>query len=135
MIAPERVGGGEILDRFAAEGYRLWLADGEVRATGPAPPGEELRALAAENRDAFRAAVLCADPPPWLATLFDYYWRGVETPVKLTGTSGKTEVFMVSVSIKNICAAVAAEIGMPVLEWERIRPEVEEALGSWGGAA
>ncbi len=41
---------------------------------------------------------------------------------------------MVSVSIKNICAAVAAEIGMDPLRWEAIREEVEEALGSWEGA-
>ena len=130
MIAPESARGREVLDRFAAEGYRLWLADGQVRAAGPAPPGEELRALAAENRDRFRAAVLCAAPPPWLAKLFDYYWRGVETPVRLSDG-----VYVVSVSTKNIAAAVAAEIGMPVVEWPRIRPEVEEALGTWEGAA
>ena len=133
MIAPETAVGREVLDRFGEAGYTVWFADDEVRASGPAPPGEELRALAAENRDAFRAAVLCADPPPWLARLFDLYWSGHETPVRLTGTSGKTEVFMVSVSIKNICAAVAAEIGAPVLEWGRLRPEVEEALGCWRG--
>jgi hypothetical protein len=26
---------------------------------------------------------------------------------------------------------VAAEIGTPVIEWERLKPEVEEALGTW----
>jgi hypothetical protein len=41
---------------------------------------------------------------------------------------------MVSVSVENIAAAVAAEIGMNPLEWEAIREEVEEALGTWKGA-
>lgn len=41
---------------------------------------------------------------------------------------------MMSVSIKNIAAA-AAEVGMPVLEWERLLPEVEEALERWEGSA
>ena len=41
---------------------------------------------------------------------------------------------MVRVSVKNIAAAVAAEIGMDPLQWEKIRDEVEEALGSWDGA-
>jgi hypothetical protein len=53
-------------------------------------------------------------------------------PENLRG--GKTEVFLVTVSIKNICAAVAAEIGMPVLEWKGMLPEVEEALGMWEAA-
>ena len=57
------------------------------------------------------------------------------TTVRLTGARGKAEVFMVSVSIKNICAAVAAEIGVPVPEWARLRPKVEEVLEAWEGTA
>ncbi len=127
--------GVEVLSRFAEGGYSLALEGGEITATGPEPPAEELRALASENRDALKAAVLLASPPPWLSKLFRLYWSGHETPVRLTGTSGKAEVFLVSVSIKNIAAAVAAEVGAPVVEWERLRPEVEEALGTWKGAA
>ncbi len=128
--------GAEVLSRFAEGGYSLALKGGEIAASGPAPPSAELRALAGENRDALKAAVLLADPPAWLAKLFDLYWSGHETPVKLSGgPSAGVETYMVSVSIKNISAAVAAEIGAPVLEWERLRPEVEEALGSWKGAA
>jgi len=36
------------------------------------------------------------------------------------------------VSIENICAAVAAGIGMGPLQWEAIREEVEEALARRG---
>ena len=159
-IAPPATG-FEVFSRFEEAGYTLAIEGAEIRATGPAAPTEELRVLVERNRDALKAAVLLSDPPDWLSKLFDLYWSGHQTPVKMTiprnaGTQarldfgdqeeatpaypenlrgGKTEVFMVSVSIKNICAAVAAEIGVPVLEWERLRPEVEEALGVWEGAA
>ena len=116
-------------------GYVLAVEAGRLKVRGLRPPPPELGRAIAEERDALKARVLLASPPPWLAKLFRLYWSGHETPVRLTGTSGKAEVFMVSVSIKNIAAAVAAEVGMPVLEWERIRPEVEEALETWEGAA
>src|SRR5215210_8756578 len=122
--------GAEVLTRFEEAGYALALDGPAIRASGPVAPPEELRALADKNRDALKAAVLLADPPPWLAKLFELYWSGHETPVRLNGGSGKPEVFMASVSIGNICAAVAAEIGVPVLEWRKLRPEVEEALGT-----
>jgi hypothetical protein len=99
----------------------------------PLPP--ELREAVQESRDDLKATMLLVDPPAWLAKLFELYWSGHKTPVRLTGPSGKAEVYMASVSIKNISAAVAAEIGMAVLEWERIRPEVEEALGTWKSGA
>ncbi len=118
-----------------SQGYALAIEAGRLKVRGLRPPPPELERAIAEERDALKARVLLSDPPPWLAKLFHLYWSGYETPVRLTGTSGKAEVFMVSVSIKNIAAAVAAEVGMPVLEWERIRPEVEEALGTWEGAA
>jgi len=127
--------GAKVLSRFEEAGYALALAGPEIHASGPAAPPQELRALAAENRDSLKAAVLFSDPPTWLTKLCELYWSGHETPVTLTGSSGKAEVFMVSVAIKNIAAAAAAEIGMPALEWERIRPEVEEALGRVQGDA
>jgi hypothetical protein len=76
--------GLNVLARFEDAGYRLWLRSGEIRAEGPGPPSEELRALVADNRDVLRAAVLLSDPPVWLARLFDLYWSGHETPVRLT---------------------------------------------------
>ncbi len=124
--------GADVLSRFVEGGYSLALDSGELAAAGPAPPSEELRALAAENRAVLKAAVLIASSPSWLTKLFELYRSAHETPVRRTNTTGKAEVFMVSVSIKNVCAAVAAEIGMPVLEWERLRPEVEEALRQRG---
>ncbi len=127
--------GAGLLDRLEAAGYALALEGGKVRASGPAPPSEDLRALVEENRDGLKAAILLADPPAWLKKLSELYWSGHQTPVKLSGPSGGAETYLVSVSIKNITAAVAAEIGMDPLEWERIRPEVEEALGRWEGAA
>jgi hypothetical protein len=127
--------GTEVLSRLEEAGYSLALAGSEIHASGPAAPPQELRTLAAENRDSLKAAVLFSDPPAWLAKLQELYWSGYETSVTLSGTSGKAEVFIVSISIKNIAAAAAAAIGMPVLEWERIRPEVEEALGRVRGDA
>jgi hypothetical protein len=123
---------------FAAletRGYVLAVEAGRLKVRGLQPPPPDLERAITEDRDALKARVLLSDPPGWLEKLFRLYWSGHETPVRLTGTSGKAEVFMVSVSIKNIAAAVAAEIGMPVLEWERIRPEVEEALGTWSEGA
>ncbi len=128
------VTGADVLARLNEWGT-VSLRDGRIEAQAGTPPPAELRALVDEHRDSLKAAILLMNPPPWLTRLFDLYWSGHETQVRLTGTSGKAEVFMVSVSIKNICAAVAAEIGAPVLEWERLRPEVEEALGSWEGGA
>src|SRR5215217_4294622 len=112
-------------------GYALAVEAGRLKVRGPQPPPPELERAIADERDALKARVLLASPPPWLAKLFRLYWSGHETPVRLIGTSGKAELFMVSVSIKNICAAVAVEVGAPVADWERIRPEVEEALGTW----
>ncbi len=134
MIAPERDSGREVLDRFTDAGYRLWLEGGEIRASGPAPPGEDLRALAEEHSDRLKAAVLLSDPPPWLAKLFNLWWGGHETPVRLSAPSGKAEVYVVAVSIRNITAAVGAEIGLSRERWPEIQPEVEEVLGAWEGA-
>jgi hypothetical protein len=124
---------------------------------------EELRDIIKANRDSLKAALLLSDPPDWLAKLFELYWSGYESPVMLTTPKGadgqepldfgdaeevhepasypdnlkggKTEVYMVRLSLKNIAAAVAAEIGTPVRECERLLSEVEEAIGSWEGAA
>ena len=127
--------GADVLGRFEEAGYVLTLTSGEVRAAGPAAPPDELRALVENSRDALKAALLLSDPPPWLASLFDLYWSGHETPVRRSGPSGGAEVYMVSVSIKNIVAAVGVELGIPRTDWPEIRPEVEEALGTWKGAA
>ena len=127
--------GAAILSRFEEAGYVLTLMDTEIRASGPATPSDELRTLADKNRDALKAAVLLANPPAWLASLFDLYWSGHETPVRRSGPSGGAEVYMVSVSIKNIVAAVGVGLGIPHSRWSEIRPEVEEALGTWEGAA
>lgn len=127
--------GAEVLSRFEEAGYALTLTRGEVRASGPAAPPDELRVLADRNRDPLKAVLFLAAPPPWLAKLFDLYWSGHTTPMKMNSPAGGVEVYMVSVSTKNIAAAVAAAIGMDALEWERIKPEVEEALGTWTGAA
>jgi hypothetical protein len=125
----------DLLARLQEHGYAVTFERGQLMVRGPAAPRPELERAIVENRDSLAARVLLSDPSAWLRQLFDLYWSGHETPVRLTAPSGKAEVFMVSVSIKNICAAVAAEIGAPVLEWERLRAEVEEALGSWEGAA
>ena len=130
--------GTEALARFEEAGYALALDEGGgLRASGPAPPAEELRALVEGNRDGLKAAILLEDPPEWLTRLFDLYWSEEDTPVRLTNpATGQAEVYAVHVSTKNICAAVAAEVGMPVLEGgERILPEVAEALDKWEGAA
>jgi hypothetical protein len=116
-------------------GYAVSLEGGRLKVRGCEPPPEDLEQGIVKHRDELKTLALLSDPPVWLGRLFDLYWSGHETPVRLTGTSGKPEVYLVHVSIKNICAAVAAEIGMPVLEWERIRSEVEEVLGAWEGAA
>jgi hypothetical protein len=129
------VSGAGVLDRLEAAGYDLALEGGEVRAAGPAPPSEDLRALVEENRDGLKAALLLANRPPWLEKLFELWWSGHQTPVRLSGPTGGAETYLVSVSVKNIAAAVAAEIGLDPLHWEHIRPEVEEALGTWEGAA
>jgi hypothetical protein len=124
--------GFAVVEQLAADGYSLKLeGDSIKKAKGPAPLSDEQRTLVKENRDAVKAALLLADPPAWLEKLFDFWWSGRETPVSLSAPSGKAEVYMVSVSVQNIAAAVAAAVGMDALEWQRIRPEVEEALGSW----
>jgi len=124
-----------VANTLTGRGYTLAVEDHRLRVRGAEPPPDDLDRAIAENRNALAARVLLANPPAWLARLFDLWWSGHETPVRLSGPSGAAEVYMVRVSIKNIAAAVAAEIGMDPLEWQRIRPEVEEALGSWEGAA
>ncbi len=99
---------------------------------GGEPIPADLREVVQLHRDEIKATLLLSDPPAWLSRLFDLYWSGHETPVKLSNpASGKAEVYMVRVSIKNIAALVAQDVGMDPLKWEAIREEVEEALGSW----
>ncbi len=120
--------GAEILSRFEVGGYTLSLEGLEIWGVGPSEPSDELRALIDVNRAGLKAALLLANPPAWLAKIIAMHKNGTNTPVRRTNEKGKPEVFEVVVSVKNIAAAIAAAIGMPVLEWERIRPEVEEAL-------
>jgi hypothetical protein len=127
--------GTEALERFARTGYALVLKGGKIRASGPTAPPEDLRALVEKNRDGLKAVLLLADPPPWLSKLYEMWWNGTETPVSRTNpVTGKAETYMVRVTVKQIATAVAAKIGMDPLQWEGIREEVEEALGSWEGA-
>ncbi len=120
--------GPEILDRFETEGYVLALEDTEIWGAGPVEPSEDLRAIVDEDRDGLKATLLLAEPPAWLAKIIAMHKSGTKTPVRRTNEKGNPERYEVTVSVKNIAAAVAAAIGMPVIEWECIRPEVEEAL-------
>jgi hypothetical protein len=125
------VSGTNLLARLNEWGS-VRLRDGQIEAEGPAPPTEDLRAAVEEHRDVLKTAILLSDPPAWLRKLFDLYWSGHETPVRLTSpATGQAETYLVHVSLKNIAAAVAAEIGTDPLRWEELRGEVEEALGSW----
>ena len=126
--------GADVLDSFVRAGYALTLEGDKIKVKGPGPPPEELREEAATNRERVGAALLLADPPPWLEKLFKMWWSGDETPIHRTNpATGKAEVYMVSVTVKQISTATAAAIGMDPLKWPEIREEVEEALGSWEG--
>lgn len=124
--------GVEVLDRFVRTGYDLALKDGKIRASGPGEPPEDLRDLAEKNRDGLKAALLLADPPDWLEDLIKRWWDGAETPVRRTNpVTGKPEVYVVRVTVREIATATAAKVGMDPLDWIAIREEVEAALGSW----
>ena len=116
-------------------GYSIAFEGGRLKVAGSTAPPPELEQLIVENRHRLAARALLTNPPAWLTKLFDLYWSGHETPVRLSAPSGKAEVYMVSVSIRNITAAVGAEIRLPRTRWPEIQPEVEEALGTWEGAA
>ena len=115
----------DVLEKLAADGYSLTLEDDRIKVKGPAPLSDEQRALVKEHRDQVKAAIVLSNPPAWLERLFELYWSGHQTPVKLSGPSGGAETYLVSVSIKNIAAAVAAAIVMDPLEWPVIREVVE----------
>jgi hypothetical protein len=124
--------GAEVLDRFSRTGYVLALEGVKIKIKGPGPPPEELRERAATNRERVKAAILLSNPPQWLEQLIKLWWSGEKTRVHRTSpATGQAEVYLVAVTVKNIAAAVAAEIGMDPLRWEELREEVEEALGSW----
>jgi hypothetical protein len=123
-----------VADILEERGYTLTVDKRRLQVRGPEPPPAELDREIAEHRDVLAARALLSNPPAWLARLFDLWWSGHETPVRLSGPSGAAEVYMVRVSVKNIAAAVAAEIGLDPLEWETLREQVESALGSWEDA-
>ncbi len=125
------MGGAATLGALRTHGYRVSLDLAELVVRGPGPVPDDLRREIVADTAGLKAAVLLADPPGWLAKLLDLHRSGRETEVRRTDTSGKAKLFAVKVSLKNVCAAVAAEIGAPVLEWELLRPEVEDALGRW----
>jgi len=83
IIAPPAAG-FEVLSRFEEAGYTLAIEGAELRVTGSTTPTEDLRDLVERNREALKAAVLLSDPPSWLAKLFDLYWSGHQTPVKMS---------------------------------------------------
>ena len=143
MTAITAVNGFDVLERLSEAGYRLTVGPeptepgkhprARFEVMGREKPPPDLLELIEGHRDALKAAALLTDTPAWLEKLFDYYRSGHKTPVRHSGPSGKTEIYVVTVSIKNVAAAVAAEIGMDPLEWEAIREEVEGALGMWEG--
>ena len=122
--------GAEALAHLTDAGYVLALDGGEIRASGPTAPSEDLRAVVEKNRETLKAAVLLSNPPAWLSKLFQLWWSGQETPATRSGPSGKAETYMVRVGVREIAAAVAAAIGMDPLDWLAIREEVEEALAA-----
>ena len=145
MTATTAVNGLDVLERLSEAGYRLTVGPeptqpgkhprARFEVMGREEPPPDLLELIEGHRNALKAATLLADPPAWLEKLCELYWSGYETPVRLTAPTGKAELYVVSVSVKNIAAAIAAEIGMDPLRWQGIRGEVEEALGHWEGPA
>lgn len=152
------MGGAATLDALRAHGYRASLDLAELVVRGPGPVPDDLRREIVADTARLKAAVLLADPPAWLSKLGELYRSERTRRVKRTALKvpreqqlldlglesgeaalpypdnlkgGKAVVCEVSMTIKAICAAVAVEIGSPVLEWERLRPEVEDALGRW----
>ena len=149
------VSGADLLAQLAEWG-RVRLRNGQIEAEAASPPSEELRALVEEHRDVLKAAILLSAPPSWLVRMLDLYAAGHETEVRRTIPKGeggqlrldfeeageasrsapypenlrggKAVKCRVRVSLKNICACVAAEIGLSPLEWECTRSEVEEAV-------
>jgi len=92
---------------------RLLIGSGE-------PLPADLRQVLVDHRDELKAVLLLADPPEWLAQLLDLYTSGRETAVRRSDGH-----YTVRVSLKNIAAAVAAEVGASATEWERFLPDVE----------
>jgi hypothetical protein len=83
-------------------------------------------------RDALKTAVLLSGPLTWFKRLFRLYWDGTEKPVRLANpASGNVEIYLVSLSIKNIAAVVAESIDIGGFQGEQIRPEVVETLRAW----
>jgi hypothetical protein len=122
------------LEALQQRGYQASLDLFELVVKGPGPVPEDLRRKIQADTPAIKAAVLLSNPPQWLRKLFDLYWSDYDSPIRMTDpATGKAAVYMVHVSISNICAAIAADVGMPVKDVERIRPEVEEVLGTWKG--
>ncbi len=119
------VNGLEVLAQFTEAGYRVWLEGGEVQAEGPGPPSADLMGLVETHRDGLKAAILIATPPPWLIRMLNLY-AGAPNPLQ-----AETNRDLPRVTLKNLAAAVAASVGIPATEWERVLPEVEEHAGAW----
>ena len=56
--------GFKVLSPFEAAEYALTIEGAELRATGPAAPTEELRALVERNREALKAEPSCSPTLP-----------------------------------------------------------------------
>ncbi len=120
------------LGALQERGYWATLDRAELVVRGPGPVPEDLRTEIRADTTAVKAAVLLANPPAWLSKLFELWYSGHTTHARRTDpATGQVKEYPVHVSIKNIAAAVAAAVGMDALEWEAVREEVEEALGSW----
>ncbi len=136
----------DLLARLREHGYTVTLEDGRLKVRGPRAPRPELERMIVENRDALKACVLLSNPPGWLAKLFELYASGRETRVRrIDPEKGGIRRYPVRVSLENIAAAVAAEIGMAASELAgkegftelvcaKAFPEVEEVARSWEAA-
>ncbi len=145
MIATTSSEGFEALSALQAAGYEFVVGSEPtepekhprtvIKIDGPEKPAPELLGLIDKHRDALKAAALLSDPPEWLQELIAFWFAGHITYVQRTNpATGKVQEYPVRVSVQTICALVAASVGMDRLEWEKIREEVEDALGHWEGA-
>jgi hypothetical protein len=145
-----------VFEALREEGYRPRLywpePDDPARPITPAPQllvdsdeplTPELRESIKAHRDALKAVLLLASPPPWLVRLLNLYAAGQELLVKRSSPAAKAEAYPARLTLENISAAVAAAIGLDASEivdelggmTEHVRnavlPEVEARMRTW----